>query len=202
MRRIHMMLALAVCTFWPVARAEATFHLWNFQEVFSNTDGTIQFIELFTAVDGQEFALGEQFRSSQGANVQTYTFPTNTPFPTAGHHLLIATSGFASLPGAPTPDFVMPDGFLFSPDGVLENLSLFGPTFSYANLPTDGLMSLAGDGVTTALNSPTNYAGATGSIDATGQVPTVSAWGILVMVGLLLSAGTLLLKRQGALVPG
>lgn len=49
--------------------ALATHHEWRFNEVFSNADGTVQFVELFTAIDFQTiwnnhrfFArLGDQF---------------------------------------------------------------------------------------------------------------------------------------------
>jgi len=150
--------------------ARASFHLWAFNELFSNADGTVQFIELFTAAVGQQFASGETFRATQGAQVHDYVFPSNTPAPTNNHHLLLATAGFAALPGAPAPDFIMPDGFLFTPNGSLQNMAILGPTITYASLPTDGITSLAGDGVTTGVNSPTNYAGDTGQIDVSATV--------------------------------
>lgn len=177
--------------------ASATFHLWAFQEVFSNDDGTVQFIELFTNSNSQQFATGEQFRSSQGGNINTYTFPNDTPAPTAGHHLLIATAAFAALPGAPTPDFIMPDGFLFAPNGLLENLSLGGPTYSYASLPTDGVLSLGPDGSTTAVNSPTNFAGDSGSIDVSApDVPATSTWGLAILMLLVVSVGTTVIQKR------
>lgn len=182
-----------------VSPAQATFHLWAFQEIFSNADGTVQFIELFTVVDGQEFASGEMFRSTQGASVNTFTFTSNTPSLTSNHHLLIATAGFAALPGVPTPDFIIPDGFLFSPDGLLENLALLGPSLGYTNLPIDGVLSLAGDGVTTAVNSPTNFNGDTGTVVLpVPPVPAVSTWGILVFALLVSIAGVIVLRRRPA----
>ena len=164
-RRATQSATVILISLCSTAPASATFDLWQFQELFSNGDGTIQFIELFTAFNDQEFANGEIFRSTQGANTLDYTFLSNTPTPTANHHLLLATAGFAAIPGAPTPDFIIPDGFLFVPDGKVDNLSLGGPAITYANLPTDGVLSLGGDGVTTGTNSPTNYAGQTASID-------------------------------------
>jgi len=176
--------------------AYATFHLWDFNELFTNADGTIQFIELFTSFNGQQFASGESFLATQGVATHSFVFPSNTPAPTANHNLLVATAGFAALPGAPTPDFIMPDGFLFAPDGSVQNLAVFGPTITYASLPTDGLMSLAGDGSTVAVNSPTNYAGDTGSIDVSSNVHAASAWGLCVMVLGLGICGTVVLRAR------
>ena len=185
---------ISLCTAAP---ASATFHLWQFQELFSNADGTVQFIELFSSFDNQQFATGEVFRSSQGASTVDYTFLADTPAPTANHHLLLATAGFAAIPGAPTPDFIIPDGFLFTPNGEVDNMSIGGPVILYASLPTDGILSLAGDGVTTGTNSPTNYAGESASIDVSvAVVPTMSAWGGLVLVLLLCVAGSALLRER------
>lgn len=178
--------------------AHATFHLWAFNELFSNADGTVQFIELFTNFSSQQFATGENFRSSQGPDENNYVFPNDTPAPTANHHLLIATAAFAALPGAPTPDFIMPDGFLFAPNGSVENQSIGGPTINYASLPTDGIMSLGGDGTSVAINSPTNFAGDSGSIDAGPQVPAASTWGLCIMLVTIGIAGTLVLRVRSA----
>jgi len=179
--------------------AHATFHLWAFNELYSNDDGTVQFIELFTTFASQQFATDQTFRAKQGVLTHDYVFPTDTPAPTANHHLLVATAGFAALPGAPTPDFIMPDGFLFTPNGSVQNLAIGGPTINYTNLPTDGLLSLAGDGVTTGVNSPTNYAGQTGSIDLSNPVPAASTWGLCVLfigVGIM---GTVMLRGRPTL---
>ena len=88
--------------------------------------------------------------------------------------MLLATADFVCLPGAITPDFIIDDGFLFRPDGVVDFLS--ANSLTYDNLPIDGISSLhceANDGISCTAtsigtNSPTNYAGATGSIDASG----------------------------------
>ncbi len=162
--------AITISTIW-VKQAHATFHLWQINEIFSNEDGTIQFVELFTSFDNQQFTSGLDIVASQDANINTFTFPANTPAPTGGHHLLLATSGFASLPEAPTPDFIIPDGFLFTPNGTVNFIG--ADSVSYNSLPTDGVLSLAGDGVTTSTNSPTNYAGDSGSVETPmgGPIP-------------------------------
>ena len=84
--------------------------------------------------------------------------------------MLLATADFASLPGAVTPDFTLPDGFLFTPDGIVNYIG--ANSLTYGCLPTDGVLSLhcdANNGImctatSVAVNSPTNYAGASGSI--------------------------------------
>ncbi len=154
--------------------ALATFHFWEIREIYSNADGTVQYIELFTGVNSQQFTTGTTIRASQGASTNAFVFPGPTPSPTAGHHLLLATADFASLPGAVTPDFTLADGFLFRSDGIVE--FVLASRLIYDCLPTDGTLSLhcdANNGVvctatSIGVNTPTNYLGMTGSIDAGG----------------------------------
>jgi hypothetical protein len=46
------------------------------------------------------------FFDINGKRTGRFVFPTNAP--AGGNQVLIATSAFAALPGAPTPDFIMP----------------------------------------------------------------------------------------------
>ena len=164
----------AVSSFLFSSPALATFHFWEISEIYSNADGTVQYIELFTASNSQQFTTGRTIRASQGASSNDFVFPGNTPAPTGGHHLLLATADFASLPGAVTPDFTLADGFIFRPDGIVDFMG--ANRLIYDCLPTDGTLSLHCDAnsgiVCTAtsigINSPTNYAGASGSINASG----------------------------------
>ncbi len=166
--------AAAISSFLLGSPALATFHLWNISEIYSNADGTVQYIELFTTANSQQFTIGTRIRASQSASTNDFVFPGNAPAPTAGHHLLLATADFAALPGAVTPDFTLPDGFLFTPDGIVNYIG--ANSLSYDCLPTSGTLSIhcdANNGIScmatsVGVNSPTNYAGATGSIDAGG----------------------------------
>ncbi|MBT8484606.1 MAG: hypothetical protein HKO59_06020 [Phycisphaerales bacterium] len=144
---------------------EAGSHLWRFNEIFSNADGTIQFVELKECC-GAAFEtglFGKWVRSDTTGN--QFDFMTTLRPPTSNRHLLLATEAFAALPGAPTPDFIIPEQFFDLTQDELtywlysEAFMIFGP----GDLPTDGVASLAVDG-TTATNSPTNYAGDTGSV--------------------------------------
>lgn len=150
--------------------SQAAFHLWTINEIYSNEDGTVQFIELFCDVSGQQFLSGHTITASlTGETNRVFTFPSNSPSPTTDRHLLIATAAFAGLPGSVTPDFILPDGFLFTPNGTVNFAN--ADTENYTGLPTDGVQSLNYPGGTAAANSPTNFAGTVGSIDA-GSEPT------------------------------
>lgn len=100
------MAAVAACAVaWMAADAQAGSHLWRFNEIFSNTDGTIQFIELHECCGSNaEVNLSGKWVLSDATGNQFF-FPENLIPPTA-KHLLLATAGFAALPGAPTPDYL------------------------------------------------------------------------------------------------
>src|SRR6058998_4042174 len=105
--------AAAVVLLFSSAPAVGGVHLWRISEIFSNSDGTIQFIEMTTCCGS---AGGEIFLSGQvlSSNSHSFTFPSNLTMATANKHLLLATSGYAALPGAPAPDYIIADNF-FSP---------------------------------------------------------------------------------------
>jgi hypothetical protein len=175
-----------------ISTVQADFHKWDINELFSNADGSIQFIELFTPADGQELLNTgpdvAQLSSTDGLTTHLMaSFPNDLPSDlTADKFFLIATTGFAGLTGAVTPDYTMPDGFLFIDGGTVVFADMFDPlsTVSYGTLPIDGILSLNADGSTTGTNSPTNFAGATGSIVASAVVPVPpAAW--LFVSGLL-----------------
>ncbi len=151
--------------------ANATFDLWGISEVYTNADGSVQFIELFTAFDGQQ----QLSTHTVTTNANTFTFPTNLAGSTANQHLLIATPGFASLPGAVVPDFTLPvtnffsaasDTIRFAPDAFPPN----GVDFvNISNASTDGVNSLNYPGGDEAVNSPTNFAGDVGKLVTLGD---------------------------------
>jgi len=143
-------------------------HTWDVNEVFSNADGSIQFVELREANGTPgETGVGGQVVSSDVAG-KMFTIPSNVVAPTTNKHLLLATASFAALPGAPTPDHIIPPGSLpfFSLSGDTVRYGAFD-ALSFGAVPTDGVMSM-NDGGIVAANSPTNYAGDTGSVDASG----------------------------------
>jgi serralysin len=162
-----------------------SFHLYDIDEIFSNADGTVQYIEL--VVDdhsGENLWAGRTITVTENGVVHSYTFPTNLPSAaTSNTHVLIATQGFADL-GIATPNFIVPNGFLFT-DGGTASIRYAGvDTVSYgADLPLDGSGSLnftsgfiqtQGRTGTVGVSSPTNFAGATGTVSLPGAGSTVT----------------------------
>ncbi|MBK7952244.1 MAG: hypothetical protein IPK00_26695 [Deltaproteobacteria bacterium] len=183
------------------APASAKNHLWKFTEVYSNADGTIQFIEMQECC-GSDLEI-QMASADLVSNGHVYHFPNNLVGPTAHTWLLIATAGFAALPGAPTPDFIIPDGF-FDPAGdtLRYRLGTDIVTLDPDELPTDGVHSLervgfSGSTFVVGVNSPINFAGDSGSVSIPA-VPTGMPLVVLVGLGLSLTASALFaLRRTG-----
>jgi hypothetical protein len=153
-----------------VGQAHGFFHLWRFTEFFSNHDGSVQFIELASLGPGENFAQGATIRSTSTGKV--FTFPSDLSGSTSSKRLLIATSGFASLTGAVAPDFTLPSTNFFNPAG--DTLTLFAgfdiDVESFTALPTDGVTSRQYNPqnqsqASLGTNMPTNYGGASGSVN-------------------------------------
>jgi len=147
--------------------AGATFHLWKIYQLYSNADGSVQYIMFETQVAGQQFVQDHFVVTQQGQTNHEYMFPKDLPGDSLSRNFLIATQGFADL-GVLTPDYVVPNGFLFLPDGVVAFLG--ADALDYADLPTDGVRSLNRAGQINSNNWPTNYAGDSASL--TAPVPT------------------------------
>jgi len=132
-------------------------HTWVINEIYSNADGTLQFVEMWTP-SPNEFQIGGKSVHANAAS--SSTFPANLPMnSTTNKHLLLATSGFAALPGAPTPDLTIPSGF-FNINGDTIQWHIYVASilsFGLGDLPTDGIQSLNKDG-TTGPATPTNFA--------------------------------------------
>ena len=144
-----------------------SFHLYKINEIFSSADGTVQFIELAVgAFNGQGLLSGHTLEVRQGGVTHTFTFPTNLPSTaTANTTVLLATQAFADL-GAVRPDYILPANFLFTSGAATVD---FGGVDSviYTSLPADGTRSLDRN-LVSAVNSPTNFARATGSVVVPG----------------------------------
>ncbi len=148
--------------------ASALFHLWQIAELYSNADGSVQFIEFTALAPSQQFLAGHTLVSSANGVNKTYTFQTNLPGDTAGKTFLVGTEGYAALNGV-TPDYVVPDGFLSTGGGVLS-FAEASDLWVYPALPVNGTSSLARSGAQ-VLNSPKNFAGQTGTVTLPAAAP-------------------------------
>jgi hypothetical protein len=171
---VRWILAAAVTLMSAVAWG--SFHTFQIDEIFSNADGTIQYVVLHESMgmDGENFLVGRTLIASQGATSTTFTFPNSLPggecdvygcimqSPTAHARVLIATQGFAAL-HLLTPDYVVPNGFLPVTNGTLNYAGVDQVT--YASLPTDGVNALGRSGAMMA-NVATNFSGKSASVQA------------------------------------
>jgi hypothetical protein len=151
------------------------FHLFHIAELYSNSDGSIQYIELVGESDGQPFLTGHTI-TVQGASLNEYQFTDDLPSgSTAGKSMLLATQKFADL-GLVTPDFIIPEDFLFLNGGtiIFPADQLTNDVHVYGALPVNGTSALDDDGATVA-NSPENFAGVEGSIPGSLIVGTDAA---------------------------
>lgn len=138
------------------APAIAGSHTWDVLELFSDSTGNIQFIELWEANGTpNETGVGGHDVTS---NASVFTIPSNVPGPTSNRFILLATPAFAALSGAPTPDHLIPPGFFSTGGDTIDYVPWDTFTFGAGQLPTDGVNSLV-DGAGTGIATPTNYAG-------------------------------------------
>ncbi len=185
---LMMLLGFALTT----APAEASFHLWQVSEIYSNADGSVQFIEYSNCCGGEQFlnSLNVELTRTGGSS---FVFPSDLPVPgvqpsTANTRFLVATPGYAAAPGAVAPDYTLPSGNFFDING--DTLRLDGDAFGICcsaafgpgELPIDGSSSLNFPGGTVLFNSPTNFAGQTGFVPEPMTLATMA-------LGLALCAG-------------
>lgn len=191
MNRIRFAAAAAALLF-PFA-ASASFHLVHITEVYSNADGTVQFIELESEASNQNL-LSQAELIAFSANGATQTtilnITTNLASFNAGQHALFATAaaqsalGFSADYTIPANSIILTNGRVkFQQDGgsgLVPDAVAYG-AYTGSNtgfgtpapaLPTDGVMSLTrtadlgtnNTDFTAQTNSPTNSAGQTGSL--------------------------------------
>src|SRR5262245_47417416 len=177
-------------------------HTWDVNEVFSNSDGTIQFVEMREAngTPGETGLPSQQISSTVQGEAFFIGGGPLTP-PTSNKFFLIATPAFAALAGAPTPDSIVPAANIpfFASSGDTITYSIYD-SWNFGTVPTNGVSSLNRlTGVQN--NSPTNYAGGTGQVDASSPAPSVPALnglGVGLVAGLLLLAGIAIARRRTA----
>jgi len=149
--------------------ARASFHTWKINEIYSNADGSVQFIELRESLglNGENLLANHFIQCVSGNLTNSFIFPTNLPSNTASKTFVIGTANLSSIPGGLTPNYVFTNigRFLFAGGGALNYAGF--DSVSYASLPSDGTASLVRSGssmVFSANNSPVNFAGTFNSI--------------------------------------
>lgn len=137
--------------------------LFHVNEVYSSADRSVQFVEFIGDADAQHEWAGEAINSGvtdAGRRGKVFSFLTDLPSSsTNGKTVLLATQSFADL-GIVSPDYIIPQSFIEIDNGYIS----FSEIFQYSQLPTDGSSSLNSD-LTIGTNSPTNFAGESGTID-------------------------------------
>ena len=89
--------------------ASATFHTFQIEEIYSNAEGSVQYLVLHEAAGfgGQNFLGGHMLTSTHGGASKMFSFGTDLASgATAGKRVLIATQRFAAL-GLVAPDYVL-----------------------------------------------------------------------------------------------
>ncbi|MGH8713610.1 MAG: hypothetical protein ACREYB_06360 [Casimicrobiaceae bacterium] len=185
---------LALAFVATAARAE--FHTFQIEELYSNADGSVQYIVLHESqgMDGENLLASHPLTSMpQGGTALLYRFTHDLPgggctsyectlSHTAGKRVLIATAGFAAL-NLVTPDYVIPNGFLPTGPGTLNYAQV--DQVSWSSLPTDGTSAMSRSGAAIP-NTATNFAGQSASVAGVAAVnyqglwfnPAESGWGI------------------------
>ena len=176
--------------------AQAGFHLFDIQEIYTNGAGDVQFVELFTTDGNQPFLSGHTLTFQlNGVNQNSMSF-TNLVGSTANKSVLIGTANLTTLYGV-TPDFVIPANFFTAGSNNFINFAENTDRVNLSLLPNNGTSSLNGlvndPGTTSASTSfnsqatPTNFAGQTATIPE----PTGAAL-------VLLTLGAASLRRRRA----
>lgn len=174
--------ALTLAAALAAPAAHATFHTFQIQEIFSNADGTVQYMVLHESIgaNGENFLSDHSLTATQGMTTQTYIFPVDLPGgmcdfyscmggSTANSHVLIATAGFAAL-GLVKPDYIIPNGFI-PLSGTINYAGVDQVT--YGALPTDGVTAIDRTGAPMA-NRATNFAGASASVAVSAPPPAIA----------------------------
>lgn len=162
---------LVVAAFVAVFPVSANFHTWKVNEIYSNADGSVQFIEMKegSGLNGQQFLPGHSIICITPSGTNRFNFPANLPSSaTANKFFVIGTSNLVSMPGGLKPDYMFTNAgpFLSLTVGTV-NFGIGNDIIAYTNPPTDGSGSMIRSGavlVAVATNQPISFAPATNSL--------------------------------------
>jgi hypothetical protein len=139
--------------------AHAEFHLFRIVQVYSNGDGTQQYVMLreMSGFNGEHLLAGHTLTTNGAGGFKQFTFQADLPSSqTANRSVLIATAGLAALGIA--ADYTIPNGFVPTGGGSVNYASV--DMINIPALPTDGATAVDRNGNPTPA-TPTNFAGAT-----------------------------------------
>jgi hypothetical protein len=174
-RMLRWLIAMVLAFAAPLA--SASFHSFQIDQIYSNADGTVQFVVLREAAGfgSQNFLAGHVLTSTHGGANKTFQFTTDLPSSaTAGKHVLIATQGFAAL-GIVAPDYVIPNSFLATDGGTVNYAGV--DQVSYASLPTDSVHAIDRNG-SAVTNVATNFSGVSTSVTVTAAMVDLNQHGL------------------------
>ena len=166
-------LVTVICVTLLNSMSYADFHFWEIGEIYTNSDSSVQYIELFTAMEGQQNLAGHTLSAfaSDGTPGQVFTFPSNLSGTTSQSTVLLANAGFEILTGL-SPDFILPENFLFTEGGRINFADVDELTYQRFALPKNGSQALdvlSHDQVAVS-PSPTNFFG-----DSTTVISNINA---------------------------
>jgi hypothetical protein len=208
MWRLFLVAALGAAVLVEPARALACSHLWRVSEFYSSPDRSVQFIEM-QEIGGSavEWKIGNHWYRTNGYNAtQTDLLGSDLPnVSTANKKFLVGSESYAALGGVPPPDYTIPDGAI-NPNGDLVRWWFYQTIEIPAGvMPSDGTLSIstvnpANPGnppvYSVGVNSPTNFAGQTGTVVLSTAVPATSPPWLAVLASALVALGLLVIVRR------
>jgi hypothetical protein len=172
-RHLFRYLMAPALALWA-ASAAAEFHTYQIEEIFSNADGTVQYVVMHESqgMSAENFWMGNALTSTHLGTTQTYVFRNNLPGVMCGYYgcggggtantrVLIASQGFAAL-HLVTPDFIMPNGFIATDGATLNYAGV--DIIAVPSLPTDGVHAVDVRSGAVVPNVATNFAGQSASV--------------------------------------
>src|SRR5437773_8268006 len=165
-RRLPLLLEAGAAILLSAEVAQAAFHFWNINEVYSSADGSVQFVEFSTATGSQNQTGTHVVTCAGPLGTHSFTIPGNLSSTlTANKTFVIGTSNLTLVPGGLTPDYLFTNAVPFLFLNGTNTVTLVGAVTtpaSYTNLPTDGVFALVRTGsgsdfATTTTNSPKNF---------------------------------------------
>lgn len=140
---------------------------WRIDEIFTSSDGTVQYVKLTTTSNNQQTLSGRVLRSlnTAGGTASSYTFPSSlSTVQTANRSVLLGTTAFTSLTQL-SVDFPLPAGFLLTEGGSVQLVDIHSMTYQRTQMPKNGAQALRADGVPVTA-TPRNFAGQTATVNA------------------------------------